>query len=198
MEYHTARHRQSRPGVNRKAASATSRFYIALANLPYRHVAIPDAEVGRNAIPPQRLSRRKHARRSVFLVGQVTTPTGIYECRVLNLSPNGAKLKLSTFVWTNQPISLALDSLGVFIGVVAWRRDGCVGITIKEHRPAKRPAAAIAPARGPRAGLRGIRVGGPAWTAELDDSESRAHWAATAGGAKRQSSAKGTTGERSR
>jgi PilZ domain-containing protein len=116
-----------------------------------------------HVIPSQRLRRRRQTRRGVFLVGQVTTPTGIHECRVLDLSPNGAKLRLSTFVWINQPIRLTLDSLGVFFGVVVWRRNGCIGIAIREHLPAKQSAIATVPVRGPQAGLRGIRVGGPAW-----------------------------------
>ena len=80
------------------------------------------------------MARRKQARKDVLWAGQVTTQAGIHECRVLDLSPNGAKVKLSTFVWTNQLVTLTLDTFGVFTGVVAWRRDGCIGIAIKERR----------------------------------------------------------------
>jgi|SRR5579863_1656403 len=124
-------------------------------------------------------ARRKQTRKDVFWVGQIITPAGIHECRVLNLSPGGAKIKLSTFVWASQTVTLTLDSLGVFTGVVAWRRDGCVGIAIKEQRvPDTRLtrrtstwSATAAISAGPNAGLRGIRVGGPAWEAEFRGSK---------------------------
>jgi len=128
---------------------------------------------GSNVIASEGPARRKQARKDVFWVGQITTPGGIHECRVLNLSPGGAKVKLSTFVWANQTVTLTLDSVGKFTGVVAWRRDGCIGIAIKEHRSpsarktAPRSAITLISAE-PSAGLRGIRVGGPAWYPELE------------------------------
>jgi len=129
-----------------------------------------------NVIAFEGPARRKHPRKDVFWVGQITTPAGIHECRVLNLSPGGAKVKLWTFVWASQAVTLTLDSVGIFTGVVAWRRNGCIGLAIKEHRlPSARktatwPAIALVPAE-PHAGLRGIRVGGPAWHAEARDSK---------------------------
>jgi len=81
--------------------------------------------------------RRKHARRGALWNGRLTSPTGTYDCRVLNLSPRGAKIELAALVAIHQTVTLTLDPLGAFTGIVTWRRDRCISIAISEQRTAQ-------------------------------------------------------------
>jgi len=78
--------------------------------------------------------RRRHSRKRAFWLGRLETPDGRFACRVLNLSPGGAKVMVAHAVPEHQPVTLVIDPLGEFIGVVGWRRDSYIGIHISEHR----------------------------------------------------------------
>lgn len=80
------------------------------------------------------LERRKIPRKWSLLPATLETPAGSFECRVLNLSPRGAKVELAQPLAEHQTVTLLLPPLGAFLGVVLWRRRGCVGIRIHEHR----------------------------------------------------------------
>lgn len=79
--------------------------------------------------------RRRHARKRSFWLGWLETPSGRVACRVLNLSPGGAKVMVGHAVPENAAVTLLIDPLGAFSGVVSWRRDSYIGIRVVEHRP---------------------------------------------------------------
>jgi|SRR5579864_823019 len=81
-----------------------------------------------------RPERRKQPRKSTLWHGRLTTPTGTHDCRVLDFSPSGAKIELAALAAAAEPVTLTLDPLGIFAGVVAWRQERCIGIAIHEHR----------------------------------------------------------------
>ena len=87
--------------------------------------------------------RRRYSRKRAFWLGRLETPDGRFACRVLNLSPGGAKVMVAHAVPEHQPVTLVIDPLGEFIGVVGWRRDSYIGIRISEHR--SRESATSAP-----------------------------------------------------
>ena len=78
--------------------------------------------------------RRKYARKWSFWHVQLQTPTGNFECRVMNLSPRGARIEIEHPVPDQQMVTLIMEPLGEFAGVVAWCRKGSLGIQISEHR----------------------------------------------------------------
>ncbi len=78
--------------------------------------------------------RRKYPRKGTLWRAQLQTPAGDFECRVVNLSPRGASIEIDYPLAHNQVVTLIMEPLGEFTGVVAWRRKGSVGIHITEHR----------------------------------------------------------------
>ena len=78
--------------------------------------------------------RRKHPRKGTFWHAQLQTPAGDFECRVMNLSPRGARIEIDHHVADGQVVTLIMEPLGEFKGVVAWRRNRSLGIRISEHR----------------------------------------------------------------
>jgi hypothetical protein len=78
--------------------------------------------------------RRKHPRKGSFWHAQLQTPEGNFDCRVTNLSPRGARIEIDQPVAHGQLVTLIMEPLGEFTGVVAWRRNGSLGIHISEHR----------------------------------------------------------------
>jgi len=81
-----------------------------------------------------RRERRKQPRKGTLWHGTLRTPTGVMECRVLNLSARGAKLEVDGAVVPGQSVTLIMEPLGEFFGAVTWQRDGRAGIRINEHR----------------------------------------------------------------
>ena len=77
--------------------------------------------------------RRSQIRKPALWVGKLTTPTGTHDCRVLDLSQNGAKIEVETALDMFDPVTLTLDLLGGFVGSVKWRWDTCIGIAIDER-----------------------------------------------------------------
>jgi hypothetical protein len=78
--------------------------------------------------------RRKHARKGTLWHGELRTPRGAVPCRVLNLSSRGAQLEIDGAVAPGESVTLVMEPLGEFSGIVAWRRDGRAGLHITEHR----------------------------------------------------------------
>ena len=79
-------------------------------------------------------SARKHPRKGTFWHAQLQTPAGDFECRVMNLSPRGARVEIDYPVADGQLVTLIMEPLGEFKGVIAWRRNQSLGIRISEHR----------------------------------------------------------------
>lgn len=78
--------------------------------------------------------RRKQPRKGTFWRAQLKTPSGSFECRVMNLSPRGAKVEIDHPVAAKEAVTLIMEPLGEFSGFVAWRRNGTIGIRVNEHR----------------------------------------------------------------
>ena len=77
--------------------------------------------------------RRKHLRKDTLWHGTLRTPRGSIACRVLNLSVRGAKVEAAG-VMKGDGVTLVMEPLGEFLGIVTWQRDGQAGIRINEHR----------------------------------------------------------------
>jgi hypothetical protein len=83
---------------------------------------------------PDLRERRKRPRKGVLWHGHLRTPAGVLACRVLDLSARGAKLEVDGTVAPGQGVTLVMEPLGEFSGVVAWARNGRAGLRINEHR----------------------------------------------------------------
>jgi CRP/FNR family transcriptional regulator, cyclic AMP receptor protein len=75
-----------------------------------------------------RQERRRDRRKKTLWPAKLETPLGCVECQVLNFTSRGAKVRLLHVLAPEQSVSLILDPLGRFPGVVVWRRNGCTGI----------------------------------------------------------------------
>ena len=83
--------------------------------------------------------RRLQKRKPALWVGELVTAAITHKCRVLNLSPSGAKVEVKAHVNIHDPVTLKVDLVGTFVGTVRWIRDNCVGIAFSERRfPTKR------------------------------------------------------------
>lgn len=91
-------------------------------------------EVGHQAVPDQG-ERRRRAAPQDFWMARLESALGFSECRVLELSPGNATVQIDHPVAENQAVTLVMERLGELSGVVAWQREGCIGIRIIEHRP---------------------------------------------------------------
>ena len=67
-------------------------------------------------------------------MAKLESALGFSECRVLELSPGNANVQIDHPVAENQAVTLIMERLGELSGVVAWQREGCIGIRIIEHR----------------------------------------------------------------
>ena len=97
-------------------------------------------EAARHAGTAERApERRRHPRKRSFWHAQLQTPAGNFEWRVMNLSPRGARIEIDHPVAHRQVVTLIMEPLGEFTGVVAWCRNGSLGIHISEHRTTRTP-----------------------------------------------------------
>ena len=78
--------------------------------------------------------RRKHLRKGTLWHGELRTPAGVIACRVVNLSSRGAQLEIDGAVAPGESVTLVMEPLGEFSGIIAWQRDGKAGLHINEHR----------------------------------------------------------------
>ena len=92
------------------------------------------AEAARTDAAGRGAERRKHARKGSIWHAQFQTPAGNFDCFVTNLSPRGARIEIDHPVALKQVVTLIMEPLGEFTGVVAWCRNGALGIHIREHR----------------------------------------------------------------
>ena len=77
--------------------------------------------------------RRKHLRKGTLWHGTLRTAKGNLACAVLNLSVRGAMVEVEG-VAKDQRVTLVMEPLGEFTGVVVWTHDGQAGIRINEQR----------------------------------------------------------------
>lgn len=91
-------------------------------------------EAGHQVVADQ-IERRRHVAPRDFWAARLESALGLSECRVLELSPGNATVQIDHPVAENQAVTLVMERLGELSGVVAWQREGCIGIRIIEHRP---------------------------------------------------------------
>jgi CRP/FNR family cyclic AMP-dependent transcriptional regulator len=91
-------------------------------------------EIGHQVVPDHAERRRLMAPYD-FWMARLESALGSSECRVLELSPGGATVQIDHPIAENQAVTLIMESLGELSGVVAWQREGCIGVRIIEHRP---------------------------------------------------------------
>jgi len=91
-------------------------------------------EIGHQVVPDRTERRRLVAPHDLWMA-KLESALGSSECRVLELSPGNATIQIDHPVAENQAVTLIMERLGELSGVVAWQRDGCIGIRIIEHRP---------------------------------------------------------------
>ena len=99
-----------------------------------------------------------------FWLARLESVLGTSECRVLELSPGNATVQLDHPLPEKQAVTLHMDQLGELSGVVAWQRDGCIGIRIIEHRP---PGSAVRTSPGMRSASKSAVPPAAASTAPL-------------------------------
>ncbi len=87
-----------------------------------------------SAAQPHPRERRKYLRKKAFLPAKLATEAGAFECFVLDLSRGGAKMEIKEPLALGQPVTLFLEPLGTFNGIVAWQRDGYLGMQFGELR----------------------------------------------------------------
>ena len=83
---------------------------------------------------PQPRERRKYPRKKAFLPAKLATEAGAFECFVLDLSRGGAKVEIKEELAQGQPVTLILEPLGTFNGIIAWQKSGYLGVQFGELR----------------------------------------------------------------
>jgi len=94
-----------------------------------------------SAAQPHPRERRKYPRKKAFLPAKLATETGAFECFVLDLSRGGAKIELKEELAKGLPVTLFLEPLGTFNGIVAWQKGGYLGMEFGELRIGAAPSA---------------------------------------------------------
>ncbi len=77
--------------------------------------------------------RRRIPRTRVVWAARLETAVGGFDCRVTNVSPGGARVRVSASIGVGQPVSLVAPRLGEFHGMVAWERDGVIGVQFSDR-----------------------------------------------------------------
>jgi hypothetical protein len=87
-------------------------------------------------------NRRGHRRTRTFANGTLVAKHSAVECRVLDISPEGARIQLDydrasarQIIGVGQTVALTIKGLGSFRGTIAWRRNNSLGIHITEGHP---------------------------------------------------------------
>ena len=77
--------------------------------------------------------RRRRNRVRVSMRATLETARGRFDCRVLDLSPTGACVRLLASIEEREPVTLLLNGADKASGVVAWRRNTYLGIQFFER-----------------------------------------------------------------
>src|SRR5579863_5938794 len=93
--------------------------------------------------------RRERNRTKVNWRGKLMTARGSFDCRVLDLSPGGALVRLIAALDVDEPVTLIFSETEHVEGAVAWTQSRYVGIRFAKRRDKPIPEAASA-ARAPQ------------------------------------------------
>ena len=100
-------------------------------------------------VTPERNSaeRRKWPRKRSLLQATLMTANGSLDCGVLNFSPGGAKIEFAHPLAETQAVTLIIEPIGTFTGVVVWCGSGCFGIQFPAQSSRARAASPAASLR---------------------------------------------------
>jgi len=87
----------------------------------------------------RRPERRKHLRTPALWTGSLVCDNRVVDAIVVNVSANGAKVRVSEPFVEPRSLTLRIPHLGYFHGGLAWRRGDTIGLRFRED--AKAPPA---------------------------------------------------------
>jgi len=97
--------------------------------------------------------RRQRPRNRTFWNGQLHTPQGRFDCRVIDMSSEGAQVRIADGLAVpslgKEPVTLVITRMGRFTGVVAWQRERAVGLRLVRRRATSESVVAPGPERTP-------------------------------------------------
>jgi hypothetical protein len=108
--------------------------------------------------------RRKHPRTETFWRGMLRTSTKGLDCRIVDVSAEGAQLRLVTpqigpAVGVGESVMLTVEGIGRVMGRVVWQRKSSIGLNFTDPRTIAVWSAAIAQhARDKRGRLVGTKL----------------------------------------
>src|SRR5215472_165234 len=88
--------------------------------------------------------RRDRHRTKVNWRGKLMTARGSFDCRVLDLSPGGALVRLIAALEVDEPVTLFFSEAERIEGKIAWTQSRYVGIRFAKRREKAIPEAALA------------------------------------------------------
>jgi hypothetical protein len=75
-----------------------------------------------------RIERREHGRYKATWWAEIELPTGRLTCTVFDLSPGGARLRVTRAIAEDEEVTLVIPPFGRFAAQVIWSGDACIGI----------------------------------------------------------------------
>src|SRR5215472_3476331 len=97
--------------------------------------------------------RRDRHRTKVNWRGKLMTARGSFDCRVLDLSPGGALVRVIAALEVDEPVTLVFSETESVEGAVAWTQSRYIGIRFANRRDKPIPEAALVGATAPAARL---------------------------------------------
>jgi hypothetical protein len=81
--------------------------------------------------------RRQHPRYETFWTATVRTAKGAFDCRVIDVSSEGAQLRIVSATVAapaaaNEKVMLTIPAIGRVLAVVAWARRNLIGLRIAD------------------------------------------------------------------
>ena len=114
------------------------------------------------AAKPKSGERRQQARSRTFWRGRLKTGRGEFDCRVVDMSPQGVKLRLTNPVDAarNEPVTLIIDGLGEFRGIIVWHRNNDAGMhtTVRLDAPGRQQESTVEARTAKSAPVPGARI----------------------------------------
>jgi pilus assembly protein CpaF len=97
--------------------------------------------------------RRRRPRNRTFWNGQLQTSHGRFDCRVIDMSDDGAQVRIADGTTVpplgKEPVTLIITRVGRFTGVVAWQRERAVGLYLSRRQGTDESVVAPSVERAP-------------------------------------------------
>ncbi|HKT17415.1 MAG TPA: ATPase, T2SS/T4P/T4SS family [Stellaceae bacterium] len=81
-----------------------------------------------------RSNQRGNLRKAVLWSGTLATSQGTVDCRIINISTSGAKVRATAELHKGEHVTLAIRNLGEFHSTVVWVREGHFGLHFVEQK----------------------------------------------------------------